>query len=58
MGDREDELRRAIARKRLAGGVLDAMAAEKAARAGLFEEGIGEHLRLRRRLLADRAGTR
>ena len=50
-----DELRRAIARERLAGGVLAAMAAEKAARAGLFEEGIGEQLRLRRRLLADRA---
>ena len=55
MGDREDELRRAIARKRLAGGVLAAMSAEKAARAGLFEEGNGEQLRLRRRLLADRA---
>ena len=55
MGDREDELRRAIARERLAGAVLAAMASKREARAWLFEEGIKEQLRLRRRLLADRA---
>ena len=56
MGDRADELRRAIARERRAGAALSAMASKKAARARLFEEGITEQLRLRRRLLADRAG--
>ena len=55
MDDREDELRRAIARERMARRILDAIAAEKLARARLFEEGIREQMRLHERLLADRA---
>ena len=54
MDDGEDELRRAIARGRMARRILDAIAAEKLARAS-FEEGIREQMRLRGRLLADRA---
>ena len=53
--DGEDELRRSIGRDRMARGILAAMTAEKMARTRLFEEGIGERLRLRERLLNDRA---
>ena len=35
---------------------MDAIAAEKLAKVRLFEEGIREQMRLRKRLLADRAG--
>ena len=55
MDDREDELRRAAARERMARMILDAIAAEKLAKVRLFEEGIREQMRLRGRLLADRA---
>jgi len=55
MDDREDELRLAIARERMARRILDAIAAEKLAKAWLFEEGIREQMRLREQLLADRA---
>ena len=55
MDDREDELRRSIARDRTARRVLAAMAAEKMARAKLLEGGIEEQMHLRERLLADRA---
>ena len=54
MDDREDELRRTIARERMARRILDAIAAEKLAKVRLFEEGIREQMRLHERLLADR----
>lgn len=55
MCDREDELRRSIASDRMASRMLAAMAAEKMAKVGLFEEGIKEQMRLREQLLDDRA---
>ena len=55
MDDRANELRRSIARDRTARRVLAAMAAEKMARAKLLEDDIKEQMRLRERLLADRA---
>ncbi len=55
MCDREDELRRSIASDRMASRMLAAMAAEKMAKVGLFEEGIKEQMRLREQLLGDRA---
>ena len=50
MDDREDELRWAIARERMARRILDAIAAEKLAKVKLFEEGIREQMRLHERL--------
>ena len=55
MDDWEDELRRSVGRDRMARGILAAMTVERMARARPFEEGIGEQLRLRERLLNDRA---
>ena len=55
MSDREDELRRTIARDRLASRMLAAMTAENMAKVRFYEEGIKEQLRRRERLLADRA---
>lgn len=48
-------MRRSIANDRVARRVLDAMTAEKMVKVRFFEEGIKEQLRLRERLLADRA---
>ena len=55
MDNREDELRRAVARERAVGRIMAAAAAEAAARVRLFEEGIREEMRLQERLLAERA---